>query len=216
MLSVSIYAQPRLVVVGGSSIEFGNIYHTKSATREIQILNSGSQTLTITGIETFCSCTKAKISSKSIPPNSNAVLALTFSGKTFQGSISKAIHVKSNDASSPVTPIMFTANVYKLVEVNPDYVFFGTFPAGSSVIKTLKLKNVSPNVLKILKVSSKDSFISGRVKDEVLPLGGETELIVSAAPNRPLTLQGELILTTDSKIDPKIKVKYAGLATQKR
>lgn len=213
--SLPTYAQPKLTVVGGTAIDFGDIYYSKKVSREIQILNSGSQTLAITDIETFCSCTKAKISSKSIAPGTNAVLTLTFDPKVFQGKISKAIRVKSNDGSSSATPIMFTAKVYKLLEVTPDYVFFGVFPADSTATKTMKLKNVSPGTLKILRLTAKDRYINAKVKDTVLEPGKETDLIVTASPQQPVTIKGQLEIATDSEVDKKIKVEYTGLSVQK-
>lgn len=216
--SISLFAvaQPTLTVVGGATISFGDIYYAKKVSRDIHILNSGSETLTITGIETFCSCTKAKITSKSIAPSSSAVLTLTFDPKVFQGSISKAIQVKSNDQSNPSIPIMFTANVFKLLELKPDYVFFGAFPSDSSVTKTLVLKNVSPNPLKILRIVPAQPFVQGKVRKSALTPGEETELVVTATPRKPMSVQGQLELITDEKIAPKVVVKYGGIATQRK
>jgi hypothetical protein len=214
--TLCLHAQPRLTVVGGAGVDFGDIYYAKKASHSFQILNSGTQTLTITGIETFCSCTKVKITSKSIAPSTNAVLTLTFDPKVFVGNISKAIHVKSNDQSSPTTPIMFTANIFKLLEMTPDYAFFGVFPVDSVASKTLKLKNVSPKTLKILRLTSKDSFIKAKARDMLLEPGKETELTVTASPHQPVTIKGQLEIETNSTIDKKIKVEYTGLAVQKK
>ena len=63
LCSSFLQAQPKLTVVGGAGVDFGNIYYAKKVSHNFQILNSGTQTLTITEIKTFCSCTKAKISS---------------------------------------------------------------------------------------------------------------------------------------------------------
>ncbi|HJW31219.1 MAG TPA: DUF1573 domain-containing protein [Saprospiraceae bacterium] len=210
-----LHAQPKLTVVGGAGVDFGSIYYAKKVSHNFQILNSGTQTLTITEIKTFCSCTKVKISSKRIAPNTNAVLTLTFDPKIFVGDISKAIHLISNDQSSPTTPIMFTANIFKLLEMSPDYVFFGVFPSDSTASRTLKIKNVSPNTLKILRLTSKDSFIKATARETTLAPGMETELTVTASPHRPVTMKGQLLIETNSSIDKKIKVEYTGLAVQK-
>ena len=216
LLTSELDAQPKLTVVGGTTVEFGNVYYAKKVSRKVQILNAGDEDLVVTEIDTFCGCTQAKITSKRIAPNTNAVLTLTFDGKLFQGNISKAIHVQSNDPSLPVAVIMFTANVFKLLDIDPEYIYFGVVPVDSTVTRTLKVKNISPDNLSILRVVAKDAFVHAKVKSTTLEPGKETELVATATPHKSMTIRGQLELLMNSNVDPKIKVRYTGLATIKK
>ena len=94
-------AQPVISVVP-DTLNFGSIGPRQFLQDTIIVLNRGTDTLTINGVETSCGCTNATPQSSHVPFMGNAVVRVTVNIEGRQGIFSQWVRLKTND---PVTPV---------------------------------------------------------------------------------------------------------------
>jgi len=208
-------AQPRLDLIGGSNRDFGEVFGGQTASRTVLVANTGSETLKILKIEPECGCTTASISSTSIAPNDTATMAITFNSKSYFGKVEKKIAVSTNDLSASNFDVVFTAMVTNIVQTTPDYLLFYNVKIDSPSTQKIKVKNVSQKRLRILKLVSGDSALKARIVKKDLKMNEETDLVGTFYPNRVGTIEGEVILQTDSKKQPRVPIRFIAVVIQK-
>src|ERR1051325_7122601 len=73
----TLLAQPKLEIVGGSAIQFGDFYSGLTSVKHaVTIRNLGNETLRIDTVIATCGCTAALSSSKRIAPHDSAQVAI--------------------------------------------------------------------------------------------------------------------------------------------
>ena len=209
VVSATILAQPKLEIVGGSAIQFGDFYSGLTSVKHaVTIRNLGNETLRIDTVIATCGCTAALSSSKRIAPHDSAQVAITFKIGSYRGNIGKTVRVVSNDPESPAN-INFSVNILEVLKPDPEYMYFYNVKVDSASTKTFRLKNVTSETVTILNVKSKDSQLSiVRQPKKVLKPGEETHLVVSLKPHQTGYLPGELELATSFKPSPIVTLGF--------
>jgi hypothetical protein len=210
-----MHAQPHLDIIGGVNRDFGEVFGGLTTTRNVLIANTGSETLRILKIEPECGCTTAAISSTSIAPNDTASMAITFNSKSYFGKVEKKIAVSTNDMSATNVELVFSVMVTNIVQTAPEYLLFYNVKIDSPNTQKIKLRNVSQKRLRISRVISGDSMLKARILKKDLRVNEETDLIATFHPNRVGTIEGEVILQTDSKKQPRIPIRFIAVVIPK-
>ena len=207
-----LHAQPKLEVIGGKNMDFGDVYSGSKATRTIALKNVGTDTLNIAKVTASCGCTAALASSQHVAPNDTASLAITFNSGMYRGKLTKSVTVLSNDSIE--TTINFTVNIKTVLESIPQFLYFKKVKVDSPVTKSFRLKNTTSVSITILKVVSKDSQLTVQLRQNKLGPGEETELEATLTPKKTGYIQGGIELTTDFNPYPLLLFSFNGYSSK--
>ena len=102
---------------------------------------TGDKPITISEIQTYCSCLKAKTKGdkKVYQPGEEGVVETAFQLGTFEGSVPKQVKVASDDAAKPEIELTVTVNIPVLYQVEPSKVSWtvGEAPAAKTMKVTI-------------------------------------------------------------------------------
>jgi hypothetical protein len=215
----ALVAQPKIDVVGGTMLDFGDSYVGQKVSRIVTVKNTGKDTLHITDVKAQCGCTAALMSDadKIVPPHGTGKLSISFDTHNYGGTkVSKQVYISSNDTSQPRVTITFTTNVLKVLDVDPALLSFDNMKLDSTYTRTLTVGNPSPkNSLKIISVDPKVPEISVTLmKNELMP-GEKTQLQAVYHATKTGTFQGMIELTTNDPVNPKISINYYAWVNKK-
>ena len=104
------FAQPAISVVP-DTLDFGNVPPQQFLQDTLIVLNRGTDTLVILGVETSCGCTEATPQSSKVPFMGNAVVRVSVNITNRQGMFIQWVRLKTNDPKTPVIEIPIIANI---------------------------------------------------------------------------------------------------------
>jgi len=147
------------------------------------------------------------VSAKEIPPGGVGEVKATFRSKGYQGKVTKAITVETNDPDNPNVRLSILGEVIAEVMVTPRHVNFRNVNKGA-LPKPIRLevRVLEGKGLKIQQVSADNPAI---VLKEEERTENEATYSVSLAENVPTgRLTGKILVTTNSKKSPKTEVPF--------
>ena len=205
----SVYSQPRIVVVEGTTFDYGRVEEGTTVTKTLTVKNTGRDSLLISNVSTSCGCTVAKLSAQHLAPGDSAALTIAFYTKDVVGtSVKRQIFVRSNDSTQSTVTLTMVATILRFIETEPKYINFGVVNPGSSVKRSVVLRNMRDTVVNFLSVSIPDKQITGRLVASKLESHGETRLLVFFKPTRAGKVAGKIAIATDNPRSPEISISY--------
>jgi hypothetical protein len=108
-LSANELAKAPVLVLAAPDIDFGRLHAGATATRDIEIKNTGKKELIIRALQENCSCVTASLTSMKIAGGASANLTISLNTEGRAGIQQKAVTLYSNDPRSPVQRITVTA-----------------------------------------------------------------------------------------------------------
>ena len=118
----------------------------------IELTNTGDAPIAVKDISTSCSCTVPSQWPREILPGQVIPLQITMSLPT-SGEFSQRVTIRSED-SQPIHTISLFGRVETDVSLNPAQVSFSDVVTGSSIIKTLILRDIDHKLPRPLKVAT--------------------------------------------------------------
>lgn len=210
-LSLSIlHSQPKLHVVGGTRLDFGNILTGATVKRLVTLKNEGNEELTIKNVSAACGCTGTLLSNDRIAPGDSGILEITFDARKFSGLVTKAVTFHTNDPQQKDVRIVFSATINKIIEVEPEYLYFGSIGIDSVARRELKLKNVSTDTIQIINIKSDPPIVHTSVTTKVILPGETLSVQCEFQPQKAGTQKGDFIITTDHPNLPTISLRFYG------
>jgi hypothetical protein len=209
ILPCLLYSQPKFHVVGGTEFDYGDVLSFAPAKRTITIKNLGTETLILSNIDPSCGCTATLLSNDHIAPNDSSTLSITFNSKQFTGKVHKAVSMVTNDTTNRTVEIKFTANVLRILEIEPEYLFIRT-AIDSIVYQNAIIKNVGSDTVKILSVISTSNLITAKLSKDIIKPSEEVTLTATFAPKSNGIVNCDVELKTDHPKLPSLKVRFVG------
>jgi hypothetical protein len=203
--------QPRIAIEGGKAFDFGELLTTSPVTRELRIMNGGTDTLRITNVSGSCGCTGTLLSENNIPPGGNGTLKITFDPAKFSGKVDKVVSMHTNDPADPDPHITFTATITKILDFDQSHLVFATV-VDSEVVDTVSVRNVSDSPLRITGARSSQAELTVTLTTDRLGAGDATSMICRVTPRRAGILKGDITITTDNPRLPSIDLRFFGYA----
>lgn len=200
-------AQPKITVVDGTDIDFGDVYQGQKIDRKVTIKNTGDKQLVIDNVQAGCGCTATLLAERNLDPGKTTSLQITFDSKNFWGPTHKDVRVFSNDSAQTPLMIKFSANVLQVLTPNPTYFYFLNGKIDSTMTSTIKLKNASKERIKILEVKSDIEQSAFKLKDKDLKPGEETELTATFTPAKLGYVSRDVTIKTTHPKQPELTIK---------
>jgi hypothetical protein len=211
LASVSLYAQPKIEIVGGNSFEFGKIYRGKIMERTIVVKNAGNQTLELGQVNVSCGCTGTVVSDNSIPPGKTGEIKITFNSTNFSDSIHKSVTINSNAANAPQNVVQFSGFVVQEIAVTPQQFWFRDAEVNRSSYATISLKNNSAEPISLVGYQSGcQGFTLMLPRDPIKP-GQSVELKAELKAKTAISVLNDAVsIKTSSKNEPDVYVRIFG------
>lgn len=152
--------------------------------------NTGDKPVKITSVQPSCGCTTAKLAKDVVAPGESGEILATFHIGERVGPQTKTIHVATDDQPNEATTLTLKADVPRLLEVKPIFMYWAKTKPVEPRIITATVGGDFP-VTK-LNVTSTDPD----VKLEVEPVPNEKAFKITVTPkttNRPINAQLKII-----------------------
>lgn len=128
------------MAAGGARLEFSSPSHDFDTliqgdivTHKYEFKNTGNRELKISKVSPSCGCTAGKLSRDRFRPGEKGILEITFNSDRFTDLQHKSVDVESNDSTSPIVKLTFTAYVKPIWHLEPGFVAFTGTEDGSAV-----------------------------------------------------------------------------------
>ena len=206
-------AQPKLEVIGGSTIDWGKVQASKDPLKaNLKLKNVGNQPLKISEVKPGCGCTTAPLDKKYLKPGEIATVNVGLSPGSAAGELIKGLTITSNDPKVPVKAITLKAYILRPIQVLPQpYIAFPQVNVGTTAEASMILKNTSNRPIVITQfVSSKGITVISKVK-KIAP-GAQISVLVKAKPDKKGYWNGSIQCKTDHPDLPDLDVIVYGNA----
>ena len=199
-------AQPKMNIVGGTRLDFGDVFIGSTVKRSLTIRNQGTDTLRLSELSTSCGCTAALTSTDRIAPGDSGSLMISFDSKKFSGTVEKAVTMNTNDTTQRKVRIIFKAHIVRTMELTPEYFFYNADP-DSPAVKTIAIKNTSSQNIHILSVKSPFDYFSLALSTDIIRPGETANLVGTVKSGKSGTHNGDVEILTDHPKLPQVNVR---------
>ena len=167
--------------------------------------NVGNQVLEVTNVQASCGCTTAGDWSRKVEPGQTGTIPIQFNGANFSGQVAKSITVTCNDPTQPTVGLQITANIWKPIQVTPQYAVLNVTAEAQSNATTVRIVSNEQEPLTLSAPENSNPAFAVELKTN--QPGKEFELTVRTVPPLPPgNRQGQITLKTSSTNMPVINV----------
>ena len=126
--------------------------------------------------------------------------------------VRKTVIISTNDPQRPQLTLNLTAAVEPEFSLSDRAIYFGSAPAGQSVVKELFITIPPDKTVKVVGAESTDQVVGVRLESVSGAGGGKVKLIaVRKADARPGYHFGMVLLKTTSVLNPEIRIPVRGI-----
>ncbi len=213
---LSIFAQPKLTIVGGDTYSWGKVKPTTVPLKtKVLIKNTGNQTLKVTDVKVGCGCTGTILDNKTIEPGKTSTLEVSLNIQGINGETTKTITISSNDENTPSKILKLHANVLDPFKLSQSYILLSNLKVGKESSGEIIMENNSGKDIKITDVSiTNNSIVSNVSKKTVIKNGSKFKLQAKATPSKEGYFTSTITLTTTFPDKKKIDVMVYGQASK--
>ena len=185
--------------------DFGQIKGTEVVKCTFMFTNVGNQVLEVTNVQASCGCTTAGDWSRKVEPGKTGTIPIQFNGANFSGQVAKSITVTCNDPTQPTVGLQITANIWKPIQVTPQYAVLNVTAEAQSNATTVRIVSNEQEPLTLSAPENSNPAFAVELKTN--QPGKEFELTVRTVPPLPPgNRQGQITLKTSSTNMPVINV----------
>jgi hypothetical protein len=204
-------AQALIHAADSAHFSFGRIQRGEILKHDVAISNPGNDTLRVTRVDVSCGCTGSAMSSDRVAPGEKASLHITFTSSNFRGPIHKSVTVTSNAANQPSMVIEFDGDVFEVVSVTPDYLWFQDLKLGERMTKSLTISNQGTAPFLIDGYETNLEGVSAELPPDPIQGGRSAEVkIIFAAAKKGPVISGKITLHTTNPVQKEINIGIYG------
>lgn len=206
-------AQPKLEVIGGSTIDWGKVPASKNPLKaNLKLKNAGNQPLKISEVKPGCGCTTAPLDKKYLKPGEIATVNVGLTPGSTAGELVKGLTITSNDPKVPVKAITLKAFIMRPIQVLPQpYIAFPQVKTGTIAQSSMILKNTTEKTITITQlIPSKGITVNSKTK-KIGP-NSQITVTVKAKPDTKGYWNGSIQCKTDHPDMPDMDVIVYGNA----
>ena len=214
--------QAQTLTIDEPTFDFGEINDINLVFKTVTLTNTGDAELEIKGVKGTCGCTTGKLEKNQLEPGESTSLKIQFLPATYDGEISKAIKVFSNDIDSKISTITFTATVWPFLKVTPKIIELKwDAEAGSytGTTRVIELRNMGDKELKLKTIDQKGMtlniegemdvvFEPGDVRNYTIGIENPEEIPVDTRPIRTFAILRVELQTDKGRMVSSKNVKF--------
>lgn len=191
--------------------DFGRAMQDEKLKYTYVFTNTGDQTLEVTGVHA-CGCITIGDYTKKVEPAQTGSIPISFNSSGYSGTVNKSINVTCNDKSNSHPMLQFTANIWKGIDVQPQFSTLNIAPDAPQASTTVRIVNNTAEPLHLSAPVSDNPAFTAQLKT-VQP-DKEYQVVISATPPfSARNLQGHITLKSSVAATPVINLTvYASVA----
>jgi len=166
--------------------------------------NTGDEVLEVSGVHA-CGCITIGDYTKKLEPNKTGSIPISFNSSGYAGTVNKSINVTCNDKNNSRPVLQFKCDVWKALEVNPQFTILNVQPDSPQASSTVHIVNHMEEPVTISEPTSDNQSFGAELK--TITPGKEFKVVVSAVP--PFTarnIHGQITLKTSMASMPVINI----------
>ena len=174
--------QSQTLTIDEPTFDFGEINDINLVYKTVNLTNTGDAELEIKRVKGTCGCTTGKLEKTSLEPGESTSLTIQFLPATYDGLVSKAIKIASNDPDSKISTITFTATVWPFLQVTPKIIeleFDAEAGVYTGTTRVVELRNMGEKSLKLKTIDQKGM---------ALDIEGEMDIVFEPGDARNYTI----------------------------
>jgi len=213
ILPFSLFAQPKLQIVGGDTKDWGKVTLKQSPLKyDLVLKNTGNQKLKISRLKATCGCTTAPLKKDELNPGESTTVEVSLSIQGNSGKMHKQISIETNDPERPFINYMLIAEVVLPLTVSPTtYLPFNNLQVGVNSESKLKIKNTSSNNITLTDVKTNIPELSVNLKNNmVLKPGQEVDLVAKLRPSKSGNVSARISIKTNNQEIPELVINGFG------
>lgn len=187
-----------------NSFDFGRVKRGEKLSHRFTFKNVGKGPLKVYGVHAACGCTAAEINTdKEYAPQDTGAIDVTFDTTDFNGSITKAVTVMTNERHVPDRTLSIRATVVSEFEVTPPLADFGQVLSQDGGSRQVVIKAQPGNRFSIDKVrfNAESLNVTSTLKDGAWVLNIELKKDIA-----PGFLKETVYVKNNSKSLPELRV----------
>jgi hypothetical protein len=112
-------ASAQVISVDPLSFDFGVMKQQQSKTVFVTVTNEGAAELRLLDVSADCGCTVPTPATDVLAPGESTQIEIQFNSKKFNGTVIKAVNIKTNDPQNPQVDVIIKAEVHTPLVINP-------------------------------------------------------------------------------------------------
>jgi hypothetical protein len=204
VVSVAGTAGPKIVFATPVH-DFGQIKGGAVVKHAYVFTNVGGATLEVTNVHASCGCTTAGEWTRQVAPGMTGSIPIQFNSGNFSGAVGKSITVTCNDTSQPTVMLQIKGNIWKPIDVTPQFAVLNVTSDAPSNATTVRIVNNEETPLTLGAPESSNPAFGVELRTN--KPGKEFHLIVRTAGPLPAgNAQGQITVRTSSTNLPAISL----------
>jgi len=217
-----VYVQSQTLTIDEPTFDFGEIDDINLVYKTVTLTNTGDAELEIKRVKGTCGCTTGKLEKKTLEPGESTSLTIQFLPATYDGLISKAVKIASNDPDSKISTITFTATVWPFLRVTPKIIeleFDAEAGVYTGTTRVVELRNMGEKELKLKTIDQKGMaldiegemdvvFEPGDVRNYTIGIANPEEIPVDTRPLRTFAILRVELQTDKGRMVSSKNVKF--------
>ncbi len=210
--TMPVFAGTPALVIENPDFNFGEVLQGRAVEHIYTFRNAGDQTLVISRVRSSCGCTAALLSASEVPPSGSGEVRATFNSGRFRGPVEKSIYLYTNDPRQAAVVLRLRGTVRPELEAVPAEVNLGELVSGERREARVILTNRGDSVITLTAARATHPSLQVTMASQSLPPGKSTDLIIRAVPSGQETVNGYVIVRTDSPRMPELRIGVYGYA----
>jgi hypothetical protein len=133
------YAGPKVVVVDGSTFDFGKMDRHAEGEHVFVIRNDGNRPLTLEKGQTTCKCTMSEMKDGELQPGESIPIKLTWTAKTGDANFSQSAEIKTSDPRQPLVRLNVFGKIIDALRADRAQLTLGTLSASEDATRKFRL-----------------------------------------------------------------------------
>ena len=214
--------QSQTLTIDEPTFDFGEINDINLVYKTVNLTNTGDAELEIKRVKGTCGCTTGKLEKTSLEPGESTSLTIQFLPATYDGLVSKAVKIASNDPDSKISTITFTATVWPFLRVTPKIIeveFDAEAGVYTGTTRVVELRNMGEKSLKLKTIDQKGMaldiegemdivFEPGDVRNYTIGIAKPEEIPVDTRPLRTFAILRVELQTDKGRMVSSKNVKF--------
>jgi len=199
--NVPLHGQPRIMVEGGTNLDFGTINRGDVIKKKIVVRNTGTDTLILRRVVPSCGCTGAVAAGDHILPGQSGSVDITFNSQNFTGAVHKTVSIETNVPDSPQTVIAFTATIVDEITLTPANCFLKDAVVGKPAALTIVVKNSGKGEFTLTGYTTDLAGFKLKLPGAPIKTGQSAEIKVTFTPTKavPVLYESALVKTSNPR-----------------
>ena len=214
--------QSQTLTIDEPTFDFGEINDINLVYKTVNLSNTGDAELEIKRVKGTCGCTTGKLEKPSLDPGESTSLTIQFLPATYDGLVSKAVKIASNDPASKISTITFTATVCPFLQVTPKIIeleFDAEAGVYTGTTRVVELRNMGEKELKLKTIDQKGmaldiegemdvGFEPGDARNYTIGIANPEEIPVDKRPLRTFAILRVELQTDKGRMVSSKNVKF--------